>query len=522
MANLFEQKDRRVIPNWRSFSRTLNLGELRYPKKISESKYKTNLSIKYYLLDWERSKSVSVAGDLISAAFVNGFIDNEKVKEAAKYILKNKKKATDSLVSIVQIILESTSKDPENNFFIKKFKKFNPSDCHIEINKYKKLINNYPYNPIVYVDLSRLYSVLGLEKKSIKNMKIALHLAPGNRFVLRAAARLFSHFRQLEYIHDLIRKSELVKIDPWITSTEIALATILDKRSKLIKTGLSMINSNNYAWNSLTELASSIGTLEFLNGNRKKAKKYLKMAIISPNDNSLAQIEWINNRDLLLDINPSDYDINNNYEALALYKYFNQDYKTAYDQCKEWFFDLPFSKRPVILGYHIATTFLDRPSKAIEFLQAGLYSHPNDAQIINNLAYSLALENKIDEAEKYMNQIIDVSEMSTNTKICLTATRGLIFFRKDQISKGIDLYEKAIAIAKSSNNNYFIWLAKLNFARELIFSTSALKSTIENLVMKIPEKAEFPEINKLKLEVINLYKKNSNILSQKGPVVYNP
>jgi len=522
MANFFEQKDRRVIPNWRSFSRTLNLGELRYPKNISESKDKTNLSIEDYLLDWEGSKSVSVAGDLISAAFVNGFIDNEKVKEAAKYILKNKKKATDSLVSIVQIILESTSKDPKNNFFIKKFKNFDPSDCHIKINKYKKLINNYPYNPIVYVDLSRLYLVLGLEKKSIKNMKIALHLAPGNRFVLRAAARLFSHFKQLEYIHDLIRKSELVNIDPWITSTEIALATILDKRSKLIKTGQSMINSSNYAWSSLTELASSIGTLEFLNGNRKKAKKYLKMAIISPNENSLAQIEWINNRDLLLDINPSDYNINNNYEALALHKYLNQDYKTAFNHCEEWFCDLPFSKRPVLFGSYIAGSLLDKQRDAIEFLQAGFCSNPRDAEIINDLAYYLAIENKIQNAEKYMNQITDISDISTNTTICLTATQGLIFFRKGKISEGIDLYEKAIVSAKSSNNNHFIWLAKLNFARELIFSTSALKSAIENLFLKIPENTKFPDVNKLKREVIDLYKKHSNILPKKGSVVYNP
>ncbi|MFX1532803.1 MAG: tetratricopeptide repeat protein [Promethearchaeota archaeon] len=521
MANFFEQRERRVIPNWRSFSRTLKLGELRYPKIISESKDKTNLSIKDYLIGWEGSKSVSVAGDLISAAFVNGFTYNERVKEAAKYILKNKKKATDSLVSIVQIILESTSKNPKNNFFIKKLKKFNPADCHIEIKKYKKLINNFPYNPIAYVDLSRLYSVLGLEKKSIKNMKIALHLAPENRFVLRAAARLFSHFRQFEYIHDLIRKSEIVKIDPWITSTEIALATILDKRSKLIKTGLSMINSNNYAWNSLTELASSVGTLEFLNGNRKKAKKYLKIAIISPNDNSLAQIEWINNTDLLLDINPSDYDINNNYEALALYKYFNRDYKTAFDQCKEWFCDLPFSKRPVLLGSHIAY-LLDKPSDEIEFLQKGFYSNPHDAQIINNLAYSLSIENRINDAEKYMDQINDISEISTNTKICLTATQGLIFFRKGQISKGIELYERAIAAAKSFNINHLIWLAKLNFARELILSRSALKSTIENLFLKIPDNTKFPDINKLKHEVIDLYNKDNNILPQKGPVVYNP
>lgn len=515
MANFFEQKDRRVIPNWRSFIRTLKLGELQYSKKIINREYHNNLSINDYLLAWQKDKSVSVAGDLISAAFVNGFINNEKVKEAIKYILANTNKSTNSLNGLVQTILESTQKGTDNNFSDRKLKKFIPSDCHTEIKKYKKLITSYSHNPIAYVDLSRLYSVVGLEKKSIKNMKIALHLAPKNRFILRAAARLFSHFKQFDYIHNIIRKSELVTVDPWITSAEIALATILDKRSRLIKTGRSMINSNNYEWHSLTELASSIGTLEFLNGNRKKAKTYLKIAIISPNDNSLAQIEWINNKDLLLDINPSNYNIKSNYEALALYKYFNRNYEDAFGQCKKWFLDLPFSKWPIILGSHIATSLLDKPSDGAEFLKAGLYSHPHDAQIINNLAYSLVLENKISEAEEYMNQITYISDIKTNTKICLTATQGLISFRKGQLKEGIDLYEKAILSAKSLNNNYLIWLAKLNYARELILSSSYINSIIENLILKIPDNTKFPDVNKLKLEVKALYKKYRDISLKK-------
>lgn len=515
MANLFEQKDRRVIPNWRSFIRTLKLGELRYSKNISDKGFKISLSIKDYLLAWERNKSVSVAGDLISAAFVNRLVDNEKVKEAAKYILKNKKKSTESLNNIVQIILESSKIGLDDNFFINKFVQFTPSDCYTKIKKYKKLVKNHPYNPIAYVDLSRLYSVIGLERQSIKNMKIALHLAPENRFILRAAARSFSHFGQFGYIHDRIRKSELVNYDPWITSTEIALATILGKRSKLIKTGIGMINSNNYAWHSLSELASSIGTLAFLNGNRKKAKKYIRMALISPNDNSLAQIEWLNNKDFLLDINPSDYNIIYNYEALALYDYFNRDYETAFDQCKKWFIDLPFSKRSVIFGAHIATSLLDKPNDAVEFLKEGFYSHPYDAQIINNLAYSLGLVYKIDDADQYLNQITDISEISTNTKICLTATQGLISFRKGKISTGIKLYEKAIGAAKSSGNNYLVWLAKLNYARELILSNSDLKSSIESLVLKIPDNTKFPDVDKLKREVIILYKKYSSISSNR-------
>lgn len=506
MANLFEQKERRVIPNWRSFIKTIKLGELGYAKKNSRNESHSHLSISDYILAWEKEKSISVAGDLISAAFVNGFIDNFDVKKAAKYILTHKKKSTDSLIEIAQLVLQSSKKSLDDSFLNKRF---SHSDIYKEINLYKALINDHPYNPIAYVELSRLYSIIGQEKKSIKNMKIALHLAPENRFILRAATRLFAHFGYFDYVHNLIRKSGLVYIDPWIASAEIALATILEKRTKFIKIGLGMINSNNYDWYSLTELASSIGTLEFLNGNQKKAKKHLNFAIISPNDNSLAQIEWINNQDLLLEVNPSNYNIISNYEALALYMYFNKkDYEHSFNQCKNWFLDLPFSKRPIIFGAHIATSLLDNPGEGAKLLKEGLYSHPYDAQIINNLAYSLVLDNKISEAENYINQITDISSVSTNTKICLAATQGLILIRKGQISEGVDLYEKAIVGAKASNNKYLTWLAKLNYARELTLSKSAKKSLIENLVLDVPNNTSFPDINKLKCEVIDLNRNN--------------
>jgi Flp pilus assembly protein TadD len=509
MANLFEQKDRRVIPNWRSFHSTWKLGELQYSKRYINEHKDNKLSIRDYLEAWEKNKSIAIAGDLISAAFVNRFVNNDKVKEAAEFILKSKDTNTVALNDFAHLILKPEYTNTDNYRVFKALDEFDPTDCFAQIRKYKRRINNHPYNPIAYVDLSRLYAILGLEDKSIRNMKIALGLSPENRFVLRAAARLFSHFDKFEFAHNLIRKGELVKIDPWITASEIALATILGKTSKYIKAGMRMISSDNFSQHSLTELASSIGTLDFLSGNRKKARKYLRVALNSPNDNSLAQIEWINNKDLLLDTSPYDYDILNNYEAIALNDYFNRKYDSALGQCEQWFFDLPFSKRPVIFGSHIANSLLNKTNTAIKFLKLGLHSHPRDPQIINNLAYSLGLENRIDEAEEYMNQATYITDINTNTKICLTATEGLISFRKGEIKKGSDIYQKAIGAARSTGIDYLTWLACLNYAREIILAHSDSTFSIENLLSNIPDNTRFPDIIKLKSEVINLFKKHA-------------
>lgn len=506
MANLFEQKERRVIPNWRDFYSTWKLGELDYPGNKIEPPIERNLSIDDYLSAWEKGKSISIAGDLLSAAYVNGFIDNAEVRNVARFLLKNKKKSTTSLNEFARLIL-STAADAESSPPPRLKQEFEQARLYSEIRKRKDFIRRHPYNPIPYVDLSRLYAILGLETKSVQNMRIALSLASENRFILRAATRLFAHFDQFDFIYNIIRKSELVITDPWITSVEIALAIILDKGSRYIGTGIQMINSGNYNWHSLTELASSIGTTDFLQGNRKRAVRFLKTALNSPNENTLAQIEWLNSKDLLLDINPRTFKVRNNYEALALSDYFHGRYDSTIVQCKRWLFDLPFSKYPIILGAHVAGSLLDKIDDAIELLKMGLISHPGDAQIINNLAYSYALENRIDDAERYLSQEKNLAHINPNTKICLTATKGLVCFRKGEIAKGNALYQQAITAAKSAKNTYFIWLASLNYAREIILSNATEISSIDGLIAKVPDNAGPPDITKLKNEVITLLKK---------------
>ena len=508
MANLFDPKDRRVLPNWRSYSLTVDLGELNDWHEESINRYSRNLSIDDYLLSWEQSKTIAIAGDLLSAAFVNGFAENPVVKDAALFVLSNQDKSTNTLINFAEKII-----NPPDDTIKRRVTFNNPEDCIQPnslgnlIREIKNRLKQYPLNPILYVELSRLYSILGHKEKALQNMSIALQLAPEDRFVLRAASRLYVHFDSIDYIYHLIKNSDVVQHDPWITSTEIALATIMKRSPHLIKKGLQMIKSGKYSPFSLTELAASIGTLEFFNGNRKKTRNFLKKALISPNDNSLAQVEWILNKTHLFEMNPSDYKIENKYEALVLNDYYNGQWNAGLKNSVAWFCDLPFSKQPVIFGSHIAGDILEKSDVARKLLYAGLISHPNDAQIINNLVYSLALENKLNEAEKYMGRIRNWSTIDPIAQICLTATSGLISFRRGLQDQGRYQYLKAIEATKVLKNKHFQWLAELNYAREEILSKSDHIDSIMNAVKKIPEKTEYPHINKLRNDVLILYSK---------------
>lgn len=512
MANIFENKDRRVVPNWRSFRRTSILGEL---DSLGFSKLqgkKIVLAIDDYIESWETYNTLPFASDLVSAGITNGFLENKSVQDAAKFILKNVNQSTELQRDLASKVLSVQHTDTLikelNNISLDDFDSLiNRDIIRNKIQFIKKIINEFQFNPILYVELARNYSILGQSKQAQNAMKIALHLAPENRFVLRGAVRLFAHYRDFELAHDIVRRSRLITIDPWIMSSEIALATIRERNSRFMKKGIEIVNSKNIHPFNFTELASSLGTVELINGNNKKSRILFHSSLISPNDNSLAQVEWASSKDSNLNFNPSKYDVHQNYEALALEHFSNKEYDDALKNAFNWFLDMPFSKRPVMLGSHIAKTFMNDNEKSRSFLKAGLLSHPNDPQILNNIAYSLALENQIPEAIGYLNKINETEQMDPITQICIKATRGLTYFRSGLIDLGRKLYLEAIGDAHAVNKKYFNWLAILNYAREEILIKSEFVEPTLEVVNQIPEQSIDVDINILKGEVLELYKK---------------
>lgn len=116
MANLFEHKDRRVIPNWRSFGETTTLGELN-SFQIQSSFAQQETSIDEYVIDWKLNKTVIHAADLLSAAIVDNKRTDKSVIDAAHFILGNREKATLSQISLANTILNKTEeKDLSERF----------------------------------------------------------------------------------------------------------------------------------------------------------------------------------------------------------------------------------------------------------------------------------------------------------------------------------------------------------------------------------------------------------------------
>lgn len=511
MANIFENKDRRVIPNWRSFKKTAVLGEL--DNFGNRQPTRSLISIDEYIEDWIHNKTIPHAGDLLSSAIVNGITTNKHVLEAAQFILANSSNSTLPQVSLAERFVVSDDRlltDKLENITIEEFSNLvDPKLIWNKIKAIKASIVQYPCNPIFYVELARNYSIVGQPKKALRAMHVALALSSENRFVLRCASRLFAHYEEIDIAHDILRKTSLTGVDPWITSAEISLATLRGRSSRFLKKGFEMLNSRNFSSSSITELASAIGTVELIGGSLKKSKQLFKTSLLAPNDNSLAQIEWASSKESSLRIDINEFHVKHNFEAQALENFHNNHLTECVDNAFRWFLDMPFSKRPVMLGAHIANSFLNNQETSRGFLKAGLIAHPNDPQIINNLVYSLALENKIDEAKQFMNLLVDNPTGAADvTKICLTATRGLLCFRSGVLDMGRNLYLEAIEKAKEIKNQYYNWLAILNYAREELLIKSDHVESIMETIARIPDNTAAGDVNKLKKEIVGLYIKS--------------
>lgn len=471
MASFFEKKDRHVIPNWRSFDNTAKLGELNGSKGIQlTSTFRPDISD--LLDDWEDSNSIGIAGDILGVALLANQERNPRVQEIAKFVEVNPKLASKAIMNAAKQVLNSDKPTELNlNFDADSLNTFQHDHLftfHQEIALLKRKLRQNSYNPILWIEMSRLHAILGQDKKAERAIRNAIFLAPENRFVLRNSARFFTHLKDFEFAHDIIRRSQLVKTDPWVMASEISLATLRGRESKFIKSGLQLVESNTFHPFNISELASSLATVEMKNNSVKRSRKLFARSLEQPNDNSLAQAEWAEQQDTaLLPINPKEFQVINSFEALARDAAQHMQWNDAIKFSMQWFIDLPFSKTSLMFGNEVARKNLKDHRLAVEIAQAGLVSHPHDAQLINNIVYSLCLQNKLEHVDQYFSRIRrgDIQPNSIHD-ICVTATRGLYAFRKGNYNEGRLCYLESMRKSKESDDVYLNNLAFVNYCRE--------------------------------------------------------
>jgi len=463
MQVLHEDKERKVIPRWRSFHRQLISGETK-PLRQLEKPIKLSRDFLDEKLDsWNENKTLTHATDLVSAAIVLGY--EAEVLDAAKFILSQPQKRNEvaHIIAKRALGIETKCNDLQLRPEV------------LDVDRNRKKIHNLkvrlhedPRNVFLWNDLALIYESLGFYHQSEKAMNIGLGLSPENRYILRPAARLYIHHENGRLAHRLLWSNQRIKYDPWLLSAEIAVASAIGKTSRFVKTARLMLESNKFPHFHSSELASAIATLEFEAGNRKRARKFFEKSLIAPTENAVAQAAWALRMDPNLRIKTDSLNKGPvSHEALAWEYNRRAKWDEAVIEAYEWLMDQPFSSRPAILGSYVLSVAKQDYKKSAEIAKLGLIANPNDFTLINNYTFAAAHTDEFEEAKKEFTRL-DQDKLSKRDRIAWLATSGLIKYRERQYEDGRQLYQRSLELAKSESEDKLYCQALINFTLEEI------------------------------------------------------
>ncbi len=498
MALFIDSTDRLLIPSWREFNKSQF--ELRPIGQYKHPIYKGD--IQEYLTEWRLHKNVVTAGELITAAIVNGQTEDPEVRAAARFVVEYPLRVPTALTNASKGILSIAIPediDPTVQFPI-----------YVKIAKLKKLLTEYPTTAIFHVDIARQYMLLGQLEKAEEHINTALYFDCHNRYVVRSAARFLIHRDEGERAIAVLRHSGLTKIDPWLMASEISVSRKFDKRSPNLRKATELIDSKNFSNFDLTELCGTIGMEEFENGGYKKSRRLFNQSLTAANDNSFAQAQWVaKNRQLEL-VFPNA-PINTSFkEALCYEKFFAGEFKSALQYAIQWQDETPYSLKCAMFGSGISTTFQKDYDTSVRLLNTYLQTNQRSKAALNDLAYAYALNNKTDKAQEKIN--LAAKEIDKNNyelvDICIMATQGLILFREGLAEEGSKFYEAAIESSRLLTDKEMLHSAILNYTRELLLdsNTAEVREKVVNLLGDVPEKPSDAAANVMREEVEKLLK----------------
>ena len=145
---------------------------------------------------------------------------------------------------------------------------------------------------------------------------------------------------------------------------------------------------------------------------------------------------------------------------------------------------------------------------AVEIGKLGLLSHPHDPILLNNIIYSLCLNNNIQEAELLFQKVNKSDLLSKGiNNICLLATKGLLYYRKGNPEHARALYLEAMELAKSTGHKSYISKAFVNMTREEILLGQQVMSDAIPKLKDISKKTDDEDLKIDIQEVLDIYNK---------------
>lgn len=451
------QQSRRLVPQWRRFSSALTSSELSMPlgsrEKAAARPFEPDLveRIQRFRID----PCLVSAADLVESAVVLGH-ESEAVA-AARSVLRSVNAVP--LVRAQAAGLLRRCGDPDEVAA-------DPETGLVRPSKWRERARLNPGDAVPWVELALTQMCNGHLDNARQSMNVALHLAPNNRHVLRAAARFFFQLREFDRAHDLFRGSDATRGDPWLMAAEIALSFFAERRPVSWKQGLALVESNALVPAQTTELAGALGTQILVDGGGRMGRKLMRQSQLAPTVNAVAQAEWVslNLGDNVLE--PAVFRVASRaWEALALHAFFMEgNFGKSLECAKLWVQDELYN--PMAYAFTAATAnFMEDCDSALGWSKAGLAIAKDFEPLLNTMAFAQASSGDLDGAEAHLAKIRDADD--NNDALIAVANRGLVAMRRGDTATGRALYERAVKGFRKKDSRDLEASALAYFAAEL-------------------------------------------------------
>jgi hypothetical protein len=142
------------------------------------------------------------------------------------------------------------------------------------------------------------------------------------------------------------------------------------------------------------------------------------------------------------------------------------------------------------MGSYVALVGANNPKLGEKFAALGLRAHPRDAGLQNNLVVALLEQGNLNAAEE-IRRTIQRPDADQETEITLTATDGLIAFRRGDVHLGRALYSEAIGAATDAGLERIAIVAELHMIRELMRTdTPDMPAALATVIAKYAKHAD--------------------------------
>lgn len=344
MSIYTEKSRRRVIPRWRPATVAGASKDFKPLRPVRTASVAAQSTLPQLLHDFDRSRDLGLAAEILSAAAVEG--KRDAALDAAQFVLDSQSQAPETLTHMARTLIVGGDSPFADQELV---------DIRPSIARLRALLRFNPRSAALWADLARLQAAIGRSGRALRSMQTALSLAPRHRWLLRVANRLFLHLSDPQRAHDLLLRNPGTPRDPWLIAAEIATAQVRGTTPKFMRQARDFIRHKSLAPVHLSELASAIATTDLEAGARKSAMRLLGLAIKDPTENALAQIEWAARSDgNNLDVGGAISHASDAYEAAAWLKYHDGALTDALAQAEAWLKDEPFASRPASMACHIA------------------------------------------------------------------------------------------------------------------------------------------------------------------------